>query len=135
MNEDDLYLLAVQEDLVNSKLEIEKLKKIIKEQADKIHDLESSLINEIKTNSPKRSSSPIKHTIKKIKTFFVRQRQRALAIKFDEDVGDVPVHEIAGEAADAERGGTVRTRRAAHDGADHVVEDTDGVHRWVQDTA
>ena len=66
---------------------------------------------------------------------FVRQRQRALAIKFDEDVGDVAVHEIAGEAADAERGGTVRTRRAAHDGADHVVEDADGVHRWVQDTA
>ena len=59
---------------------------------------------------------------------FVRQRQGALAIKFDEDVGDVAVHEIAGEPTDAERGGAVGTGGPAHDGADHVVEDADGVH-------
>jgi hypothetical protein len=63
MNNDDIYLLALQEDLINARLEIEKLKSTIKEQANKIRKLEDSLMDEIKQGqSP--SSPKIKTKIK-----------------------------------------------------------------------
>jgi hypothetical protein len=50
------------------------------------------------------------------------------AVELDQDVGDVAVHQVARQPPDPQGGGAVRTRRPAHHGADHVVEDADGGH-------
>ena len=49
-----------------------------------------------------------------------------LGVELDEDVAEIGVHEFASKEADAKGGGAVRGGGAAHDGADHVVEDAHG---------
>jgi len=55
----------------------------------------------------------------------VRGGQRAAAIELHQDFLEVRTHQVAGQAADAQRRRAVRARRPAHDGTDHVVEDAD----------
>ena len=61
---------------------------------------------------------------------FVRGGQRAIAVELDEQVVDLAVHQVAGDPPDPQRRGAMGTRRPAHHGADHVVEDTDN-HHWA----
>jgi hypothetical protein len=55
----------------------------------------------------------------------VRGGQRAVAIELDQDFPEVRIHQVAGQPADAQGRRAVRTRRPAHDGTDHVIEDAD----------
>ena len=51
--------------------------------------------------------------------------ERAVAIKLDQHPGELTPHEVPGQAPDAQRRGAMGTRRPAHHGADHVVENAD----------
>lgn len=47
----------------------------------------------------------------------------AVGIVFDDDAVELAIHEVEGEAANAEGCGAVRTGGAAHDGTEDIVED------------
>jgi hypothetical protein len=48
-----------------------------------------------------------------------------MAVKLDQNFIELAAHQIAGQPPDAQRRGAMGTRRPAHHGADHIVENAD----------
>jgi hypothetical protein len=46
-----------------------------------------------------------------------------MRVELDQDFVDLPAHQVAGQAPDAQGGGAVRAGRPAHYRANHVIED------------